>query len=69
MDKAFPTGHLEQSIGIVPQGLLETCHKMDLFRLFFWLLEAYFACYKAIATYFIRLAVVFCWIFAVALWW
>ncbi len=57
MDKVFPTGHHEQSIGVVPQSLLETCCKMDWFQLIFSLLEAYFACYKAIATYFICLAV------------
>ncbi len=57
MDKVFPTGHREQSIGLVPRSLLETCCKMDLFQFVFRLLEAYFACYKAIATYFICLAV------------
>ena len=66
MDKVFPTGHQEQSIGLVPRSLLKTCCKMDWFRLIFRLLEAYFACYKAIATYFICLAVCL-WIFAVAL--
>ncbi len=45
------------SIGQVPQSLLETCCKMDWFRFTFRLLEAYFARYKAIATYFIFLAV------------
>ena len=64
MDKVFPTGHQEQSIGLVPQSLLETCCKMDWFWLIFRLLEVYFACYKAIATYFICLAV-WLWIFAV----
>ncbi len=66
MDKVFPTGHQEQSIGLVPRSLLEICCKMDWFRLIFRLLETYFACYKAIATYFICLAVCV-WIFAVAL--
>ncbi len=51
MDKVFPTRHREQSIGLVPQSLLKTCCKIDCFRFIFRLLEAYFACYKAIATY------------------
>ncbi len=58
IDKVFPTGHQ------VPRSLLETCCKMDWFQLIFRLLEAYFASYKAIATYFICLAVCL-WIFAV----
>ncbi len=57
MDKVFPTRHREQLIGLVPQSLLETSCKMDLFRFIFRLLEVYFACYKAIATYFICLVV------------
>ncbi len=57
MDKVFPIGHQDQSIGLVPGSLLEICCKMDWFRLIFRLIEAYFACYKAIATYFICLAV------------
>ncbi len=56
----------EQSIGLVPQSLLETSCKIDRFRLIFRLLEAYFACYKAIATYFICLAVCL-WIIVVVL--
>ncbi len=53
MDKVFPTGHHEQSIGLFPRSLLETCCKMDWLRFFFRLLEASFfvvASYKAIAT-------------------
>ncbi len=67
MDEVFLTGHQEQSIGLVPRSLLETCCKMDWFQLYFRILGVYFACYKAIATYFICLAVCL-WIFAVALW-
>ncbi len=55
MDKVFL--HQEHSIGLVPRSLLETWCKMDWFQLIFRLLEAYFACYKAIATYCICLAV------------
>ncbi len=66
MDKVFPTGHQEQLIRLVPWRLLEACCTLDWLRLIFRLLEAYFACYKAIATYFIFLAVSL-WIFAVAL--
>ncbi len=66
IDKVFPTGHQEIFIGLVPRSLLKTCCKMDWFRLIFRLLDAYFACYKDIATYFICLAVCL-WIFAVAL--
>ncbi len=67
MDKVYPTGHREQSIGLVPRSLLETCCKMDWFRFNFRFLEACFACYKAIATYCMCLAVCL-WIFVVALW-
>ncbi len=49
------------------QSLLKTCCKMDWFWLIFRLLEAYFVCYKAIATYSICLAVCL-WIFVAALW-
>ncbi len=66
MDKVFPTGHREQSIRLVPRSLLKACCKMEWFWFIFRLLEAYFARYKVIATYFIRLAVCL-WIFAVAL--
>ncbi len=66
MNKVFLTRHREQSIGLVPKSLLETSCKMDRFRLIFRLLEAYFSCYKALATYFICLAVCL-WIIAVAL--
>ncbi len=66
MDKVFLTGHQEQSIGLVPLSLLETCYKMDWFRLIFRILKAYFACYKAIATCLVCLAVCLM-IFAVAL--
>ncbi len=40
MNKVFPTGHREQSIGLVPRSLLETSCKMDRFRLIFRLFEA-----------------------------
>ncbi len=54
-------------MGLVPWSLLETCSKMDGSSSFFSrLLGAYFACYKAIAIYFICLAVCL-WIFVVAL--
>ena len=66
MDKVFLTGHQEQPMGLVPQSLFEICCKMDWFQLIFRILEAYFACYKAIATYFIYLTVCL-WIFVVAL--
>ncbi len=51
MDNVFPTGHQEHSIGLVHLSLLETCRKMDWFWLIIRLLEAYFACYKAINSY------------------
>ncbi len=63
MDEVFPSGHREQSIGLVPRSLLEACCKMDWFRFIFRLIEAYFACYKAIAIYW--LFVDFCGCFVV----
>ena len=62
MDKGFTTGHQDQSIGL-PWTLLENCCKMDWFQLIFRLLEAYFACYKAIATYKAKLPTLYAWLF------
>ena len=57
IDKVFPTRYREPSTSLVSQSLLKTCCKMvqekELKPVQDWFhSEAFFACYKAIATHF-----------------